>query len=133
MGVLSPSCSSLGEFCTLLLLECPSHWFPVALSESQSDSWLSHSKTNHLFSPCGDFFITSSHVSIPSRGGLGSMTNCHTQVHPTPPRLMNMISSYPSLFCPPTGQPWIGLGDCTPLGASSGWGMGRCYLSHLWT
>ena len=129
-AVLSPGCLSLGEFCTLLLSEHPCCGFSVAPSDSQSDSWLSHSKTNHLFSLHRNFYVTSSHISVPSRGGVGQhnqslhSSSSHSSKSEYVFQLSESVSS-------PTSQLQIGLGDCILGGMVLGRGYGKMLLKSF--
>ena len=128
--VLSPGCSSLGESCMLLLLEHPSCRFPVALPESLSDSRLFCSMTRCLFCLCGDF-VTSSHISIPSRGGIGQ----HDQLPHSGSSHSSESDEYDFQLSVSVSSPvgWlrIGLGDCTFGGTALELGHGKMFLKSF--
>ena len=72
------------------------HWVNSVYSHS-SDSWLSHSKIKHGFCLCRGSPVTSSHIRVPPVEGLGSMTNQHAPVDPTP---QSLFPQCPRLFPP---------------------------------
>ena len=112
---------SLGEVFRLLVSslvsECPSCSFSV----HPSDSWLSCSMTRHLFCLCGDF-ITSSHISVLSNGGVGQ----HDQSTHSGLSHSSKFDEYDlqlsESILSPAGWPWTSAGDGT-LGTQP-WGVG---------
>ena len=127
---VSPSCSFLGELCLLAPSEHSFGDLLVAPSDFKSESWPSHSKTKCSFPLWRDFFVTSSHVSVPSIGGGGQCDQllCSGSSHSSESEcdfhLSESVSSPPVSHRLVWGTGFSGVQDW-------GGGMGICCSSHL--